>query len=498
MATSRSRWMFRLLTASALMAGSGLGTEISAQTVSGTVREAGSGRALATALVTLVDQSGVRAAATVSRADGSFSLAAGSSGVYGLRARLIGYEEVVSEPFELARGATVRTTLVATVRAFELTGIDVATAKSCRSLSAAGPELAAVWDEARTALEIIEWTSRTGTLVYDLVEYQRTLDESSLEVRETAEEIRREAYQGSPYVSVSADTLLEYGYVRRNIDGATAWKYWAPDATVLLSDAFLNTHCFDFHPDSDSERLGIRFEPAVGRDKPEIEGVFWLSRTSAELRSLEFRYVNLPSDHPESPHVGGRVEFDHLATGSWIVNDWRIRIPNVVLVLRGAGVRRVIDSVLERGARVLRVETAEGETLADAVGATLVGTITMDDEGRPVPGAVVEVVPTEFRALAGEDGAYRIGNLPTGTFEIRVRHPLDGRAGARPDPQARLPGRGDHDPAPGKGRSHGRGFQILSLCSRSTPAARHDSRPIDRSAGRTRDCSRRNGLGSVG
>lgn len=406
-----------------LLASSGLSSEVSAQTVVGTVREAGSGRPLSTAWVALIDQSGVRAAATVAGPDGAFALQAVSGGMYQLQTRLLGYDEVISEPFELARGTLVQRDLLVSVRAFQLAGIEVSAAKSCRSLSAAGPELAAVWDEARTALEIIAWTSEAEALVYDVVEYQRSLETSTLQVRQNAEDVRRGAYTGSPYVSVPPDTLREHGYVRRSVGRETAWEYWAPDAAVLLSDSFLSTHCFDFHPDSDDERLGIRFEPTVGRDLPEIEGVFWLSRSSAELRALEFRYVNLPSDHPDSPHLGGEVEFQHLATGGWIVNDWRIRIPNVVLRLRAAGVERVIDSVLERGARVLRVATRDGETLADAVGATLTGTISMLGARTPIPGAVIEIVHTGFRAVAGAAGGYRMTDLPPGTFEVRISHP---------------------------------------------------------------------------
>ncbi len=407
----------------ALVALGGPAAQAAAQTVTGTVREAESLRSLPTALVELLDQSGTRVATTVGAQDGSFVLTAPVDGTYRLRARILGFEEASSEPFVLRPESSIRRDVLASRRVVRLDGIRASASKSCRSLSAAGPELAAVWGDARTALETVAWTARTGALVFHVSEYRRTLDESTLEVEEATEELRRGVYTGSPYVSVPADTLLVHGYVRRAADGSRVWNYWAPDAEILLSDAFLETHCFDIHPESDGTRVGLLFEPVADREVPEIEGALWLDRESSELHSLEFRYVNLPSDHPTSPHLGGEVEFENLATGVWMVRNWRIRVPNVEFRMRAAGIRRVIDSFVEHGARVMRVGTVDGETLADAVGATLTGTVRMDPEGRPLPGAELQVVATDRRAAADPDGRYRLGDLPTGTFEVRVWHP---------------------------------------------------------------------------
>jgi len=355
----------RFVGAVALLVIGGGAAPASAQSVTGTVREQDTGRPLAETLVALTDTEGRRIAATVSSAAGTFAFDAPVGGPYRLELRHIGYEEATSPWFTVTRGPSVQLDPEMSVRVFQLEGIDVSASRSCRTLAAAGPELTSVWNEAVTALEIIAWTAQSQSVVYDAVEFRRELDTESLDVLRASRELKREALTGSPYISVPADTLLEYGYVKRASDGSRSWQYWAPDAVVLLSNEFLETHCFGFDPGSTGNRIGIRFEPVVSRALPEIEGVFWLDRASAELRSLEFTYVNLPSDHPESPHVGGRVEFANLPSGGWIVDEWRIRVPNVDLVLRGARIRRSVTAILEQGARVLRAETPEGKLLLE-------------------------------------------------------------------------------------------------------------------------------------
>jgi hypothetical protein len=396
---------------------------VSAQTVTGTVREAETLSPLGLALVALVDTTGAQVATTVAGQDGRFALQAPVAGTYRLRARILGFDDATSEPFMIAASGFVRRDVLASVRVVQLAGIQASASKSCRSLSAAGPALATVWGEARTALETVAWTERTGTLVYHVSEFRRTLDESTLAVREANEDLRRASYTGSPYVSVPADTLLAHGYVRRGANGEGSWEYWAPDATVLLSDAFLDTHCFDVHPESDAERVGLLFEPVAERELPEVEGALWLDRSSSELRSLEFRYVNLPSAHPESPYLGGEVEFENLATGAWIVRSWQIRMPVMRLGMRPSGITQILDSFVEQGARVLRVGTVDGQTLADAVGATVTGIVRIGDGSQPLPGAELEIVSTDRGVVVGADGGYRLVGLPTGTFEVRVSHP---------------------------------------------------------------------------
>jgi hypothetical protein len=109
---------------------------------------------------------------------------------------------------------------------------------------------------------------------------------------------------------------------------------------VLLSDDFLDTHCFRMVR-AEKDRpgaVGLGFEPVKGRRVPEIKGTLWVDRGSAELRMLDYEYVNVPSA-VRTPGLGGRSEFARLATGDWIIKDWYIRLPDRVDRQRRPGAR---------------------------------------------------------------------------------------------------------------------------------------------------------------
>jgi hypothetical protein len=83
-------------------------------------------------------------------------------------------------------------------------------------------------------------------------------------------------------------------------------------------------------------------QPPNAASVSDIQGTFWIDRASNELRSLEFRYTNLPTV-AERASPGGAVEFLRLPSGSWLVNRWHIRMPIVGVTAsttaRGRGIR---------------------------------------------------------------------------------------------------------------------------------------------------------------
>ena len=80
---------------------------------------------------------------------------------------------------------------------------------------------------------------------------------------------------------------------------------------MLLSESFVDIHCFQAEPWTKDDRdwVGIGFKPAESRrGMVGIRGTLWLDRRSAELRTLEYDYVNLPT-LLRSPRAGGSVGF---------------------------------------------------------------------------------------------------------------------------------------------------------------------------------------------
>lgn len=395
-----------------------------AQTVVGTVSEANGGRPLEGAFIVLVTEEGARHGGVLSGPDGRYALRAPGPGRYRLVAELIGYASTETETLELPRGETVRRDIEVAVQAITLDAIQVETTQRCEPRPGSGPGMARLWDEARKALEVTRWSRDRRLVRYLLVEHTRQLDAHTLRVIRQSEVPRGLMQYGSPYRSIPAAELHARGYIQPAEDDT--WDFFAPDADVLLSDEFLDSHCFRV---AESPRepglVGLAFEPVAGRSLPDIEGTLWIDRSTAELRRLDFSYRNLPFRHGgDWSGLGGRVEFERLATGVWIVRRWYIRMPYAARQSRG---RLDLTALYEQGAEVREVRTADGRVLAEAVGATLHGVLTAagagDGQGRGVAGAVVELPALGRETTTGPDGAFRMTGLPEGVYEVLVSHP---------------------------------------------------------------------------
>ncbi|HZD03903.1 MAG TPA: hypothetical protein VE173_03270, partial [Longimicrobiales bacterium] len=213
--------------------------------------------------------------------------------------------------------------------AIELAGIEVAGEQRCTVRPGSGLRTAEVWEEARKALRLAAWTEAQEAVAFRAVDVEAELDPGTLKVRKERRRSHSGYIHGSPYESYPAEDLAENGYVRPAPGGR--WTYLAPDAGVLLSDPFLDGHCFELTGDeSRPELIGLAFRPVDRGSDADIRGVLWLDRRSSELRTLEFTYTTLP--YPvESELIGGKVDFERLASGPWIVRSWRIRMPEVAL-----------------------------------------------------------------------------------------------------------------------------------------------------------------------
>jgi hypothetical protein len=308
-----------------------------AQAVRGEVVDDG-GRPVAAAFVILQDAAGTSVARALSDSAGGFVLRAGGPGTYTLRAERIGYASAVSPPLRLEEGAVLPYRMAVAGKAVALEAIVVGGATTCAVRARDDAAAAALWEEARKALAVSAWTERAESLHVVATEFARTLDRRGRKV--VSEESRN--YEGptlNPFVTLAPEELARAGY--RRVEGDVAW-YYAPDALVLLSDGFLDTHCFHTERGRGATRglLGLAFEPVRGRRVTDVAGTLWIDPRTAELRHLEFRYRNLPRED-DWRGVGGRVEFRRLPTGAWIIERWYLRMPEVGrsfagrMVLRG-------------------------------------------------------------------------------------------------------------------------------------------------------------------
>jgi len=407
-----------------------------AQVVRGVVVDEGSGRALPGIVVVLLDSAGKRLAGVLADDAGRYAIRIAAPGNYGIRAERIGYRADAPTAVKLAAGETVELRLVTRPVPVMLSAVRVTGTTACVARASDGQEVSAVWDEARKALYATDLTQRNELFTAKVSRFERTLDARDAKVINYSVK-QTNGVTRNPFVSLPAAQLSTDGFVRQ-VGSETI--YFGPDAGVLLSDEFLGDHCFKLRESGGrrSAMIGIEFEPARGRTMPEIAGTLWLDRKTAELRDLEYQYRGLPNMplSVRSEDFGGRVEFQRMPTGAWIVQRWVIRMPILVdkgpLAARSEGVipggvstrpeRVQLAAIREEGGEV--VETvARGERRESATEASTVRGIVFDSTRmEPLPNARVFFDGTQFSARTDASGRFTIERVPPGTYSLGVMH----------------------------------------------------------------------------
>jgi hypothetical protein len=339
---------------------------------------------------------------------------------YRVRAEMIGMATLESNLFDVTEEPTGPRELRLVPRAIDLEAIDVrAERRRCIARpTQEGLAVATLWDEARKALSAAAITEVQGLYRYETMTYERDVDANSGVVLRD-EESRGQGYMRTPFETLAPEDLIAGGFVRR--DGRDL-VYYAPDANVLLSDAFLDTHCFRLEEDSDESTLvGLAFEPLERRGRvTDVGGTLWLDRQTAELRLLEYTYYNLDLQI-RSVAARGRVEFQRMPAGTWIVPDWWIEMPIVGTRFLDDGSSRVALTRMRRaGGRVLDVHEAGGRRLAGRNPTGGIEGIVIDSAGTPVVGARVGAVGWSQEAFTDAQGSFALLGMREGTYEVRV------------------------------------------------------------------------------
>ncbi len=395
-----------------------------AQTVSGTVREAATGRPVVGAMVHLVDQTNARVASFLTAADGRYSVSARSAGSHELVVERIGYAGHRVGPLELRSGERTVRDLVVSQAPVQLTGLVVeGSGRRCGSPSDDGGRTALLWDQVRKTLDVATWTKRHGALLLRVDQWQRVRDPGSLAVVDEARS-RREAVGGNSVRSLAPEELARTGYV---VEGDGVVDYYGPDAEALLSDEFLATHCFSVVSvqGASGAEIGLAFRPAPGRDVPDVSGVVWVEEASGRLDRIEFSYEGLGT--LVSEHAGGIVRYAELPDGRWVVRDWHIRAPSMRQVSNqgalGRSERRMVDAVHETGSEVRSVRGTGWRWSPDRPTVTLVGSVYDSTASGPLAAAVIRVAGRGWRTRSGDDGTFRLPGLPEGSYRVLFEHP---------------------------------------------------------------------------
>jgi hypothetical protein len=315
-----------------------------AQAAHGRVVEAGTGQPVAGAVVELLDAGGARVAATLTDARGTYALRAASPGTYTVRAERVGFAAAVSPALPLSAGEDAEQALRMEARQVALEPLLVTAAqRECTIRPQA--EAAVVWEELRKALDAaaVSDQTRRNTFRKRLFRQDRTLtSRRTYNRQEWTPEPSDEAFHATP-----VNRLARHGYVE-GVESDSA-IFYAPDAGTLLSEAFLDDHCFRLRERRGS--VGLEFAPTAARTLPDVRGVLWMDRRTAQLRRLEYTYVNLPFSNPQDA-LGGELAFEQLPDGGWIVRRWVVRMPRLRVSERGT---TFVAGLVEQGGAVIEV-----------------------------------------------------------------------------------------------------------------------------------------------
>ena len=421
------------------------------------VTEEASGRPIAGAVADVFDSAGAVVAQGIVSPDGVRLLTLPAGGSYRVRIRRIGFEPFTTAAPLVPPAGMVELALAIPARRVVLSTITVLGRSVCSRNAFRDPGVLALWTEIRTALATTALSRRDSTLSLEARAFRRRLD-PSLEI--TAEQVGlpRVTTGGKPYYSRDADSLANEGYLRQV--GNESFFY-APDEQVLLSDRFVEDHCFQVaRGDGAAEGLfGLRFSPVDRRRVNDIAGTLWVDSASAELRYLDFWYVNdrIPYAVVGEGRNGGQVLFGRTADGTWIVSAWRLRMPHFpegVRVTQRSAPKSyeefggVVSSLASDSLLPFRVAYPYRDLLAPA---RITGVVIDSLSGRPLAGARIWLLPEETDSdiaadlaphggrpavepiwrLTDVEGRFAVGNLPAGSWRLGFEHPMLDLVGVR-------------------------------------------------------------------
>ena len=360
-----------------------------AQALRGTVVDAETGTRVPGAVLVAIDPT---SRAEVARGQaterGAFLLRLPAPGSVAVRVLRLGYRPIEAGPFRVAGTDTVSVTITAGAMRTTLARVDVRGSRECVQRPDSAGLVAGLLGEAQVALasSTVSPHEEHGAEVETFQRIESTRGALLVPVARTL----RRGLASRPFTSIRADSLERVGYMVQEGD-STAW--YAPDADVLLSDAFARRHCFRAVEGTGARAssIGIGFRPVRSGGLVGVSGTLWLDRTTRSLQALEYRYEGLPS-HLRDAGLGGEVEFTRLESDRWIVSRWRITMPRVALrrqlqhsaVSPSMAVRRpVLEGLLVVGGEVRRLESdgavlyasapADPETVTDSVATPRIG-----------------------------------------------------------------------------------------------------------------------------
>lgn len=389
-----------------------------AQTVRGVVIDQ-LDRPLAGVVMQLVDSSSRVTIQALTNERGEYRLTGPAAGRYTVRSIRIGFRPT-TRPVSLRTSAEVMLNLAMTSNPVILEPVRSTGQTSCRVLGLDSTAATfAAWEQVRAALTATDITASGRELSSTTLSYDRRQTLTGVTIGQTGHVSTGAVAQ--PWHSVSADSLRKIGYVVMDADGETR-VFHGPDVGVLVSRPFAEDHCFHLVGSADSARIGVAFEPTSQRgDRPEIRGVVWLDRSTAELRDMEWQYVNIARNVDETA-TGGAMHFARLASGAWVIARWHIRMPLVEMAVTGRESTVRFRGEKITGGELLAAVSSAGDTLFRSAPVTLRGFAFDSLTRTAMSGALVGIDGSKRAVVTDSSGSFEFRDVTPGAYRLITQH----------------------------------------------------------------------------
>lgn len=408
-----------------------LAAPAAAQQVEIQLREQGSRAPIIGAIVRLLPElDDAVLAQGLSNEGGRITLRAPAAGRYRLKVDRIGWVGLITPSFTLSAGPPFQTeVLLADIR-MDLPTVEVHGQNVCGRQFDGDTQAANLWLEIHRALTAT-LISQDEAIPLHVREFHREL---LLNARPRREWTTRSAIvRGPVYQTLPPALLATEGFVLVDTQSDST-IYAVPDAALLVSAEFTETHCFRTVPGQDG-LVGLYFEPIPRRPTTDVRGTMWLDEGSHELRYLEYTYTGL-QPLPQRVELGGRVDFERLPNGRWIVSQWHVRTPVVDVVESrrtvrivgpiGGGVRARPALTIERLTGYVEIGGRVGVAIDPKVvvnHSVLIGRVVDPATGEGLEGARVSVYGAPVPVTTDATGRFLLTTTLHGERIVTVSHP---------------------------------------------------------------------------
>lgn len=228
-------------------------------------------------------------------------------------------------------------------------------------------------------------------------------------------------------------------FVRQGFRGDSGGQhvYFAPDAEVLVDDAFASGYCFHImgRNAARANQVGLGFRAADRRDgRVDVRGALWIDTVARALVEIEYDYVGLEAQtDPFEP--GGRIAFRDMGNGVVLIDRWFIRFvaprqdsaagpspPVVAAANTRLGPATIVLVAVEGGGELARATWQDGHTWRASLGTLRLRLVTRS--GAAAVGTVVRLVDTDYHAVSDSTGRIEIQDLVPGPYAVQVADQL--------------------------------------------------------------------------